>query len=103
MLLCEFSMTPIGQGESVSRFVARCVDIVDKSGLAYKLTPMGTIIEGEWDEVFGTIKKCFEALREDCNRISITIKVDYRKGRVGALESKIRSVEEKLGREVKKG
>lgn len=103
MLLCEFSMTPIGQGESVSKFVARCVDIVDKSGLAYKLTPMGTIIEGEWDEVFSTIKKCFEALREDCNRISITIKVDYRKGRVGALESKIRSVEEKLGREVKKG
>ncbi len=103
MLLCEFSMTPIGQGESVSRYVARCIDIVDKSGLDYKLTPMGTIIEGEWDDVFNTIKKCFEALKEDCNRISITIKVDYRKGRVGALESKVKSVEEKLGRSVKKG
>ncbi len=96
-------MTPIGQGESVSKYVARCIDIVDKSGLDYKLTPMGTIIEGEWDDVFNTIKKCFESLKEDRNRISIIIKVDYRKGRVGALESKVKSVEEKLGRSVKKG
>jgi len=50
-------MTPLGKGESVSQYVARVVDVVDKSGLPYVLTPMGTIIEGEsWDEVMDVLK-----------------------------------------------
>ncbi len=102
MILVEFSLTPIDKGESVSPYVARSIDIIDKSGLPYKVGPMGTCVEGEWDEVFGLIKKCFEKMSEDCNRISISIKADYRKGKRGRLEGKIKSLEEKLGREVKK-
>lgn len=102
-LIVFVSMTPLGKGESVSEYVARVVDIVDKSGLAYVLTPMGTIIEGEdWDEVMNVLKKGFEALKEDCNRISIIMKIDYRKGRSKGLISKVKSVEEKVGREIKK-
>ncbi len=97
------SMTPLGKEESVSKYVSRVVDIVDRSGLEYRLTPMGTIIEGEsWDQVMSVLREGFEALAKDCNRISITMKIDYRKGRMGRLNQKIRSVEEKLGREVKK-
>lgn len=102
MLLVEFSISPLDKGESISKFVAGAIDIIDKSGLPYKVCPMGTCIEGEWDEVFGVIKKCFEKMSEESNRISIYIKVDFRKGKKGRLESKIRSVEEKLGREIKK-
>ncbi len=102
MILLEFSMTPLDKGESVSKYVARSIDIIDKSGFPYKMGPMGTCIEGEWDEVFSVVKKCFEVMSQDCNRISIYIKADYRKGKSGRLDSKIKSVEEKLGREVKK-
>lgn len=102
MVLLEFSMSPMGKGESVSPYVARAVEIVADSGLDYRLHAMGTVIEGEWDDVFGVVQRCFEALRKDCDRISCTIKVDYRKGSSGRLESKIRSVEEKLGHSVKK-
>ncbi|HIQ49106.1 MAG TPA: MTH1187 family thiamine-binding protein [Aquifex aeolicus] len=95
------SMTPLGKGESVSKYVAKVVDIVDKSGLPYILTPMGTIIEGEdWDEVMNVLKKGFEALKEDCNRVSITMKIDYRKGKKGRLVQKVKSVQEKLGRDI---
>ncbi|AAC07822.1 hypothetical protein aq_2067 [Aquifex aeolicus VF5] len=95
------SMTPLGKGESVSQYVARVVDIIDKSGLPYVLTPMGTIIEGEdWDEVMEVLKKGFEALKEDCNRISITMKIDYRKGKKGRLIQKVKSVQEKIGRDI---
>jgi uncharacterized protein YqgV (UPF0045/DUF77 family) len=45
MFLMEFSITPMGQGESVSSFVARCVAIVDRSGLDYRLHSMGTVVE----------------------------------------------------------
>ena len=46
MLLLEFSMSPLGKGESVSKYVARSLDIIDKSGVDYRLNPMGTVLEG---------------------------------------------------------
>ncbi|WP_457600114.1 MTH1187 family thiamine-binding protein [Hydrogenivirga sp.] len=96
------SMTPLGKGESVSRYVAKVVDIVDRSGLPYVLTPMGTIVEGEdWDEVMDVLKKGFEELKKECPRVSITMKIDYREGKSGRLKSKVESVQEKLGREIK--
>lgn len=101
MTLLEFSMTPVGKGESVSKYVARSLDIIDKSGLKYRLNPMGTVIEGEWDEVFNVVKRCYERMKKDCHRISVTIKVDYRKGKEGRLQKKINSVEKKLHRKLK--
>ena len=101
MVLLEFSMSPLGKGESVGKYVSRSLDIIDKSGVAYRLNPMGTVLEGEWDEVFGVVKKCYERMRKDCRRISCTIKVDYRKGQSGRLVSKVTSVEKRLKRRVK--
>ena len=98
MVLLEFSMSPFDKGESLGEFVARSVDIIDKSGLPYQLTPMGTIVEGEWDEVMALVTACFQAMNQDCSRISTSIKIDYRAGKGGRLKSKIRSVESKLGR-----
>jgi uncharacterized protein (TIGR00106 family) len=100
MVLLEFSMWPVGEGESLSPLVARILDIVDKSGLPYQLTPMGTIIEGEWSEVMAVVTACFEALRVDCHRVETQIKIDYRAGPGGRLTSKIESVQRKLGRKL---
>ena len=101
-ILLEFSMTPLDKGESVGAYVARSLDIVDRSGLEYRLNPMGTVIEGPWSQVFSVIRACFDRMRADCNRISVYIKVDYRKGRKGAITGKVQSVERRLQREVKK-
>ncbi len=101
MVLLEFSMTPLGQGESVSPFVARSLKIIDESGLDYRLHAMGTIIEGDIEQVLDVVKRCFEAMAADCDRVTCTAKFDYRKGYRGRLESKVKSVEEKVGRPLK--
>ena len=101
MVLLEFSMSPMDKGESVGKYVSRSLDIIDKSRVPYRLNPMGTVLEGEWDEVFGVVKKCYERMRKDCRRITIGIRVDYRKGSRGRLESKIASVERRLKRKVR--
>ena len=103
MVLLEFSMTPLGKGESVSRYVMRSLDIIDKSGLDYEFHSMGTVVEGEWDEVMGVVKRCFEAMRTDCDRISVAMKIDYRKGKSGRIQDKVKRVEDRLGRELRKG
>jgi uncharacterized protein (TIGR00106 family) len=101
MVLLEFSMSPLGKGESVGKYVSRSLDIVDKSGVDYRLNPMGTVLEGEWDEVFEVVKKCYERMKKDCGRISCSIKVDYRKGPKGRLSGKVASVESRLKRKLK--
>ena len=101
MVLLEFSMSPFGKGESVSKYVSRSLDIIDKSGVPYRLNPMGTVLEGEWDEVFAVVRQCYERMKKDCNRISCSIKVDYRKGHSGRLVSKVASVEKTLNRSIK--
>ncbi len=102
MVLLEFSMAPLEKGPSVGDFVARSLQIVDESGLDYRLHAMGTLVEGDIDQVLGVLKKCFEAMAADCDRITCTAKLDYRRGHSGRLQAKVASVEEKLGRPLKK-
>ncbi|SFV51785.1 ExtraCellular Mutant; Ecm15p [hydrothermal vent metagenome] len=100
--LVEFAMFPTDKTESKSEFVARVLDIVDRSGLEYQLTPMGTIIEADSvGEVFRVIEDAYRELQVDSSRIYSTIKIDYRKGAIGRLNKKVASVEQKLGRKVK--
>ena len=100
MLLAEFSIWPMDKGESVGKYVAKALDIVDKSGLPYKLGPLGTCIEGEWPQVMAVIQRCYEELAKDSNRIACTLKMDWRKGRTGALDSKVQSIQKQLGRKL---
>ncbi len=102
MVLLEFSMTPLDKGESVSEYVSRSLEIISQSGVDYRLNPMGTVLEGEWDEVMGVVKQCYEKMSSDCKRITCGIKIDYREGKSGRLESKVASVEKKLGKKLNK-
>jgi uncharacterized protein (TIGR00106 family) len=76
--------------------VARSIRIIKESGLPYEFRSMGTSIEGEWEEVMEVVKRCFEAMRRDCNRVVLSLKADYRQGPGGRMQRKIQSVEEKL-------
>ncbi len=100
MVLLEMSIVPMGVGESVSQYVAECVDLVDRSGLDYELHSMGTIVEGELPAVLALMQQCIEKMAEHSDRVTCSAKLDYRRGKSERLKSKIESVEEKLGRKV---
>ena len=100
MVLLEFAMSPGGKGESVSEYVARILDIIDQSGVPYQLTPMGTILEGDWDAVMGVVGACFKALQADCTRIGMNLKMDYRAGPGGRIKAKTERIEARLGRKL---
>jgi uncharacterized protein (TIGR00106 family) len=101
MVLLELTMSPTGKGESLSPYVSRILKVIDESGTTYRLTPMGTILEGEWNEVMKVVSDCFNELNKDCSRIGVHIKIDYRKGPESRMESKVSSLEKKLGRNLK--
>jgi uncharacterized protein (TIGR00106 family) len=90
--LIDFSIFPVGKGESVSPYVARVVKIIRDSGLQYQLGPMGTTVEGEWDELMDVVTRCFKELKKDCARIYMSAKVDYRESGSNRIVSKVKSV-----------
>jgi len=95
-MLVSFAMYPLDKGPHLSEYVARITRIIINSGLQNQLTPMSTIVEGEWDEVFDLIKKCRDELRKDSNRLSIKIWIDDKVGATDQLRKKVESVEQKL-------
>jgi len=95
-MLVSFSMIPLDKGPHFTPYIARITKIIKESGLPNQLTPMSTIVEGEWDEVFGLIDKCRKELRKDSERVSIKIWVDDRAGVTDALNTKVGKVEKAL-------
>jgi len=95
----EISITPLGTTTpGVSRYVAGCLAVLRDSDLKHQLTPMGTIIEGEIDEILGVIRRMHEApFSAGAVRVSTLIKIDDRRDRADhSMAGKLRSVEEKL-------
>ncbi len=96
-VMLEFSMYPIDKGESLSEYVSESLKIIAKSGVSYRLGPMGTVLEGGWDEVMEVVQQCYERMKQNCSRITCHISIDYREGRVDGLTGKIESVQKKVG------
>ncbi len=101
-MVAEFSIVPIGEGEELAGLVAGLVDLIDRSGLPYQLTAMGTIVEGDWEDVLDLIKRCHDKMKASADRILTSITIDDRAAARGRIQGKIADVERILGRKIQK-
>ena len=100
MITAEISVVPIGtKTPSVSKYVARAIKALSaQDKLKYQLTAMGTILEGELDDVFEVAKKMHQCLfDEEIKRVVTTIRIDDRRDKNATADSKVASVLKKLG------
>ena len=95
-MIADFSIAPIGKGERLSACVAEAFKIIDASQVPFEHHAMGTNLEGDWDEVMAVIKACRNKLLESSHRVSLSIKIDDRKGATNCISSKVRSAREKM-------
>nr|NIO20866.1 MTH1187 family thiamine-binding protein [Candidatus Aenigmarchaeota archaeon]NIQ17733.1 MTH1187 family thiamine-binding protein [Candidatus Aenigmarchaeota archaeon]NIS73045.1 MTH1187 family thiamine-binding protein [Candidatus Aenigmarchaeota archaeon] len=88
-MLAKISVFPIDKGESVGNYVAKVIDYIiresDKAGVRYEITSMGTLIEGETEDVWRLLKGSHEVMRKYSNRVYITIEIDDRRGKTDAI------------------
>ncbi len=97
-MIVAFSVSPSGgtADDSVHDAVAAAVAIVRESGLPNRTSSMFTEIEGEWDEVFGVIKRATDAVAAYGTRVSLVLKADIRAGHTGELTGKVARLEAAL-------
>ncbi len=101
MAIVEVSITPLGTGSpGISRYVADCHKILEEEKtIKYQLTPMGTILEGELDELLKAVRRMHEIpFEQGALRVSTQIKIDDRRDKEASMEQKLSSVQEKLER-----
>ncbi len=99
-MIASFSVLPVGVGEELREHIAAVVNLIDGSGLTYKLGAMQTTIEGEQAEVMEVIMRCHNLMKDQAPRVLTSITIDDRKGATGRLEGKVADVERVLGRKV---
>ncbi len=101
-MLLELSVIPLGRGRSISADLADLVKIIDASGLDYRVTAAGTILEGTWDQLMDVARKCHAEMRKKTERVVTFMKVDDYDERSGRLTAAVTSVEQKVGKSLKK-
>lgn len=77
--------------------LASIIKIVDESKLPYSLTPFGTCIEGDWEQVIALIKQCHTQARSLSHHVLTTIRIEDEEGAKEKLTENITSVEHALG------
>jgi len=96
-ILVNFAMFPTDSGISVSKYVSRIIKMIDDSGIPYKLNAMGTSYETEtMQEALFLIEKSYKILK-DHDRVYAVVNFDIQKDKSNRLNSKIKSIEEKIG------
>lgn len=93
MVLIEFSIEPMGKGESIAKFVKRAVEIIESSGLKYQVGAMGTVIEGEFPQVMSVLEECIDVLGSESDRLIFDIRGDLRKSSEHTIQRQIESVQ----------
>ena len=97
-MLAELSIIPVGEGTHISEQIAIALKFVDASGLPYQLTPSGTCIEGEWDQVMSVIRQCHERVRSISPHVITLIKIEDDEEERNKLTQNVTSVQEKVSR-----
>ena len=94
MVLGQFSIYPLGEGTSLSRFVKRGIQVIKESGYKYEIGGLSTTVEvPDLDSLFELVKKVHQAhLGEGARRIVIDLKVDDRRDKDATIDTKRNAV-----------
>ena len=99
MAIMEISVIPLEtKTPSVSKHVADALEILNKEkDIKYELTSMGTIVEGDLENLLDLAKKMHEAVFDkEILRVVTIIKIDDRRDKPLSMEGKIKSIQDKL-------
>ncbi|MFP4201164.1 MAG: MTH1187 family thiamine-binding protein [Bacillota bacterium] len=98
MAIVAVSTAPLGEGTSVSEYVASAIEVLEKyPGIDYQLGPMFTTLEGDLDEILMAVRDMHESVFESgALRVSTLIKIDDRRDKEITVKGKLDAVNRRL-------
>lgn len=97
MAIAAVSISPVGEGVSVGRYVAAALQVCkDQDRVRWRLDPMFTTLEGDLADIYELVQRMQEAVfAAGAVRVGTVLKIDDRRDRAVRMEEKVESA---LGR-----
>lgn len=100
MAIMEISLVPVGTKKAtISDYVVDAVKVLERLGIKHQVCPMGTVAEGELNELFAAAREMHEEIFADGDvmRVVTTIRIDDRRDiPENTMERKVKSLKEKI-------
>jgi uncharacterized protein (TIGR00106 family) len=97
MALMQLTMIPIGSGVSVGHFVADIQKRLHEEGATFRLTDMGTVIEGDVPVLLTLLGKIYETPFDNgAIRVVTSITIDDRRDKSIGIGDKIEAVKTRI-------
>ncbi|WP_297068961.1 MTH1187 family thiamine-binding protein [Thermococcus sp.] len=92
MAVAELCLFPLGTGSpGVAEYLKPVIEVIRKSGLKYRLCPMGTVVEGSVEEILKLAGACHEVvLGAGAKRVVLSLKIDDRTDKPLTIEGKVK-------------
>jgi uncharacterized protein (TIGR00106 family) len=95
MIISQLSISPVGEGISLSKYVKNVINVLKKNNIKFETNAMATVIETE--DLKTLFKVVEEAHRSVINlgakRIITELKIDDRKDKSVTIKTKLKSIE----------
>ena len=95
MIISQLSIAPLGSGLSVSKYVKKIVDLINKSDVKSETNAMATVIETEdLDTLFKLVKEAHMTMvNSGAKRIITELKIDDRRDKNATIDGKIKAIQ----------
>lgn len=99
IITAQLEIVALGTGStSMSEHISEAVRAIEKAGIKYQLTPMGTVMEvSSIEDAFNIMKAAHEAIiKGGVKRVVTHLTIDDRRDSPKGLEERVESVRSKL-------
>lgn len=99
IITAELEIVALGTGSTgMSEHISEAVKAIERAGIKYQLTPMGTVMEvSSIDEAFSAVKAAHEALvRKGIKRVVTHLTIDDRRDNPKGMSEKVEAVKSRL-------
>lgn len=95
MIISQLSISPVGAGTSLSKYVKIVIKILKENNIRFKINDMATIIETEnLETFFNVVEKAHKSVIDaGAKRVITEIKIDDRKDKKVVLGTKLNKLQ----------
>ena len=70
--------------------IDRAIEVIKNSGLKFKVCPMETVIEGDYDQIMQTIDKAIKTAYSFADQVFVNIKMQIDKNQDVSMDEKLK-------------
>ena len=95
MIISQLSIAPIGKDVSVSKYVKKVIDVINKYDVKSKTNAMATVIETkDLETLFKIVQTAHMAMvNSGAERVIKELKIDDRRDKNATIESKLKAIQ----------